>query len=389
MNQPNEPITSGALLGTLSAKGMLHDPEEAGKQLATRSVGEEVPVYLRILTLIGALIASGFFFLFLAISGILDEGGFLILGLVFVAAAYGLLVAAKKSNPILQVFFITCSFTILAVGKILFVIGFVEMFDDLFSLSSRGEIWAATQARHQRVALLGIGLATVLTYKLFPFVLDRFISSCFFLGLFIEIVIALPDLDSDVMPVVAAWIMNFFFLTYMICAGFLLLHEKVKKLYDPVAYALICTLLGLAVMQSGLMGEPKLDPVLGFEIWLPNFIAGFGLLYLLSHAVGGFKKQMDSQAIVIAVGVILLALFTNAGILLSIMLTVFGRMNHRRLVSFIGWISLTGFLIYYYYQMDFSLETKSYVLLGSGILLLGIRLILNALVTRKEQNSCA
>ena len=33
--------------------------------------------------------------------------------------------------------------------------------------------------------------------------------------------------------------MNFFFLAYMICAGFLLLHEKVKKLYDPVAYALI------------------------------------------------------------------------------------------------------------------------------------------------------
>ncbi|RTZ64772.1 MAG: hypothetical protein DSZ35_09700 [Verrucomicrobia bacterium] len=380
MNQPNEPITAGALLGTLSAKGMLHDPEEAGKKLATGSVGEEVPVYLRILTLIGALIATGFFFLFLAFSGILDEDGFLILGLVFVAAAYGLLVAAKKSNPILQVFFITCSFTILAVGKILFVIGFVEMFDDLFSTRSRGEIWAAT---------LGIGLATVLTYKLFPFVLDRFISSCSFLGFFIAAVIALPDLDSDVMPVVAAWIMNFFFLTYMICAGFLLLHEKVKKLYDPVAYALICTLLGLAVMQSGLMSEPKLEPVLGFEIWLPNFIAGFGLLYLLSHAVGGFKKQMDSQAIVIAVGVILLALFTNAGILLSIMLTVFGRMNHRRLVSFIGWISLTGFLIYYYYQMDFSLETKSYVLLGSGILLLGIRLILNALVTRKEQNSCA
>ena len=380
MNQPNEPITSGALLGTLNAKGMLLHPEEAGKQLATRSVGEEVPVYLRILTLIGALIASGFFFLFLAISGILDEGGFLILGLVFVAAAYGLLVAAKKSNPILQVFFITCSFTILAVGKILFVIGFVEMFDNLFSSRLRGAIWAAT---------LSIGLATVLTYKLFSFVLDRFISSCFLFGSLIGAVIALPDLDGDVMPVVAAWVMTFFFLAYMICAGFLLLHEKVKKLYDPVAYALICTLLGLAVMQSGLMSDPKLEPVLGFEIWLPNFIAGFGLLYLLSHAVGGFKKQMDSQAIVIAVGVILLALFTNAGILLSIMLTVFGRMNHRRLISFIGWISLTGFLIYYYYEMDFSLETKSYVLLGSGILLLGIRLILNALVTRKEQNSCA
>ena len=380
MNQPNEPITAGALLGSLNEKGLLHDPEEAGNQLATRSVGEEVPVYLRILTLIGAVIATGFFFLFLAISGILDEDRFLILGLVFIAAAYGLLVAAKKSNPILQVFFITCSFTILAVGKIMFVIGFVEMFDDLFSLSSRGEIWPAT---------LGVGLATVLTYKLFPFVLDRFISSCYFLGFFIGAVIALPDLDSSVMPVVYTWIMNFFFLAYMICAGFLLLHEKVKKLYDPVAYALICTLLGLAVMQSGLMSDPKLEPVLGFEIWLPNFIAGFGLLYLLSHAVGGFKKQMDSQAIVIAVGVILLAFFTNAGILLSILLMVFGRMNHRPLVSFTGWISLTGFLIYYYYQLDFTLETKSYVLLGSGGLLLGVRLILNALVTRKEQNSCA
>ena len=380
MNQPNEPIISGALLGSLNEKGMLDDPEEAGKQLAAGSVGEEVPIYLRILTLIGALIASGFFFLFLAISGILDEDGFLILGLVFVAAAYGLLVAAKKSNPILQVFFITCSFTLLAVGKILFVIGFVEMFDDLFSLKSEGEIWAAT---------LGIGLATVLTYKLFPFVLDRFISSCFFLGHFIVAVIALLDSDSDLMPVAIAWIMNFFFLSYMICAGFLLLHEKVKKLYDPVAYALICSLLGLAVMQSGLMNVPKFQPVLGIEIWLPNFIAGFGLLYLLSHAVGGFKKQMDSQAIVIAAGVILLAFFTNAGILLSILLMVFGRMNHRPLVSFIGWISLTGFLIYYYYQLDFTLETKSYVLLGSGGLLLGIRLILNALVTRKEQNSCA
>ena len=380
MNQPNEPITAGALLGTLNAKGMLLHPEEAGKQLAAGSVGEEVPIYLRILTLIGALIASGFFFLFLAISGILDEDGFLILGLVFVAAAYGLLVAAKKSNPILQVFFITCSFTLLAVGKILFVIGFVVMFDDLFSLSQRGQIWAAT---------LGVGLATVLTYKLFPFVLDRFISSCSFLGFFIATVITLPDSDSDLMPVVATWIMNFFFLAYMICAGFLLLHEKVKKLYDPVAYALICTLLGLAVMQTALMSEPKFEPVLGIEIWLPNFIAGFGLLYLLSYAVGGFKKQMDSQAIVIVVGIILLAFFTNAGILLSILLMVFGRMNHRPLVSLIGWISLTGFLIYYYYQLDFTLETKSYVLLGSGGLLLGIRLILNALVTRKEQNSCA
>jgi len=380
MNQPNEPITSGALLGTLNAKGMLLHPEEAGKQLAAGSVGEEVPIYLRILTLIGALIASGFFFLFLAISGILDEDGFLILGLVFVAAAYGLLVAAKKNNPILQVFFITCSFTLLAVGKILFVIGFVDMFDDFFSLSSRGVIWAAT---------LGVGLATVLIYKLFPFVLDRFISSCSFLGFFIATVITLPDSDSDLMPVVATWIMNFFFLAYMICAGFLLLHEKVKKLYDPVAYALICTLLGLAVMQTALMSEPKFEPVLGIEIWLPNFTAGFGLLYLLSHAVGGFKKQMDSQAIVIAAGVILLAFFTNAGILLSILLMVFGRMNHRPLVSLIGWISLTGFLIYYYYQLDFTLETKSYVLLGSGGLLLGIRLILNALVTRKEQNSCA
>lgn len=367
MNQPNEPISAGALLGTLSAKGMLLHPEEAGKQLATRSVGEEVPVYLRILTLIGTLIATGFFILFLYFSEILDEDGFLILGLVFVAAAYRLLVAAKKSNPILQVFFITCSFTILAVGKIVFVIGFVEMFDDLFSTRWRGVIWSA---------ILAIGLATVLTYKLFSFVLDRFISSCSFLRFFIAAVIALPDLDSDLMPVVAAWIMNFFFLAYMICAGFLLLHDKIKKLYDPVAYALICTLLGLAVMQSAEMNVPKYQPVWGIEIWLPNFIAGFGLLYLLSHAVGGFKKQMDSQAIVIAVGVILLALFTNAGILLSIMLTVFGRMNHRRLVSFIGWISLTGFLIYYYYQMDFSLEKKSYVLLG-------IRLILNALVTRK------
>jgi hypothetical protein len=380
MNQPNEPITAVALLDTLNTKGMLHDPEEAGKQLAAGSVGEEVPIYLRILTLIGAVIATGFFFLFLAFIGGIDEDTLLILGLVFVAAAYGLLIVAKKSNPILHVFVTTCSFTILAVGKIMFVIGFVEMFDDLFSLSSRGEIWAAT---------LGVGLATVLTYKLFPFVLDRFISSCYFLGFFIGAVIALPDLDSSVMPVVAAWIMNFFFLAYMICAGFLLLHEKVKKLYDPVAYALICSLLGLAVMQSGLMSDPKLEPVLGFEIWLPNFIAGFGLLYLLSYAVGGFKKQMDSQAIVIAVGIILLAFFTNAGILLSILLMVFGRMNHRPLVSFIGWISLTGFLIYYYYQLDFTLETKSYVLLGSGGLLLGIRLILNALVTRKEQNSCA
>ena len=380
MNQPNEPITAGALLDTLNAKGILHDPEEAGKQLAVGSVGEKVPIYLRILTLIGAVIATGFFFLFLAIYGILDEDTLLILGLVFVAAAYGLLIVAKKSNPILHVFVTTCSFTILAVSKIMFVIGFVEMFDDLFSLSSRGEIWPAT---------LGVGLATVLTYKLFPFVLDRFISSCYFLGFFIGAVIALPDLDSSVMPVFAAWIMNFFFLAYMICAGFLLLHEKVKKLYDPVAYALICTLLGLAVMQSGLMSDPKLEPVLGFEIWLPNFIAGFGLLYLLSYAVGGFKKQMDSQVIVIAVGVILLAFFTNAGILLSILLMVFGRMNHRPLVSFTGWISLTGFLIYYYYQLDFTLETKSYVLLGSGGLLLGVRLILNALVTRKEQNSCA
>ena len=381
MNRPNEPITAGALLGSLNEKGMLDDPEEAGKQLAAGSVGEEVPIYLRILTLIGALIATGFFFLFLAITGIIDEDTLLILGLVFVAAAYGLLIAAKKSNPILHVFVTTCSFTLLAVGKILFVIGFVEMFDDLFSLSQRGEIWAAT---------LGVGLATVLTYKLFPYVLDRFISSCSFLGFFIfATVIALPDSDSDLMPVVTAWIMNFLFLAYMIYAGFLLLQEKVKKLYDPVAYALICTLLGLAVMHSALMSYPKFEPVLGFEIWLPNFIAGFGLLYLLSHAVGGFKKQMDSQAIVIAVGVVLLTLFTNAGILLSIMLTVFGRMNHRRLVSFIGWISLTGFLIYYYYQLDFTLETKSYVLLGSGGLLLGIRLILNALVTRKEQNSCA
>ena len=147
MNQPNEPINTGALLGSLNEKGKLHDPEEAGKQLAAGSVGGEVPIYLRILTLIGAVIATGFFFLFLAITGIIDEDTLLILGLVFVAAAYGLLIAAKKSNPILHVFVTTCSFTLLAVGKILFVIGFVEMFDDLFSLSQRGEIWGNPRRR--------------------------------------------------------------------------------------------------------------------------------------------------------------------------------------------------------------------------------------------------
>jgi hypothetical protein len=66
------------LLGTLSAKGMLLHPEEAGKQLATRSVGEEVPVYLRILTLIGTLIATGFFILFLYFRSLLETSEILL-----------------------------------------------------------------------------------------------------------------------------------------------------------------------------------------------------------------------------------------------------------------------------------------------------------------------
>ncbi len=340
-------ITARGLLSSWLNAGLVPQSESAQLEgfIASQQQEKELPLYLRILVGIGAFIASLCFIGFLSVSKIINfnsEGGLIFLGFIFVGSALFLAkTSGDKDNTVKHSFLIQTSFCAMGVGKILFIMGFAEMF-------GRDGGWGVT---------LSTLLITVATYHVYRMSIDRFLSTlAIFTSLLINIV------SQQYFGTSTEIVLNLFFFIQIILAAVLLTHGRVKRDYIPLAYATVFSLCITVIYFKQ-----------AYSLTFINALLTLSLVGLIGWAAGNLEKLKTEPLMLASLGAVLLGIISAPGVILSICLMVLGYAKHEKLLLLMGILLMPVFISLYYYNLDISLTAKSGVLIGSGALLLAGR----------------
>jgi uncharacterized membrane protein len=122
------------------------------------------------------------------------------------------------------------------------------------------------------------------------------------------------------------------------------------------------------------MHEPMLISSISLSVF---FIA------MLLIMAGGFRSLTKPWMILSISTTLLLGLFTTPGILIAAALMVSGYHYGYRTLMVLSFIFMPCFLFIYYYSLNMDLAYKSWVLIASGLLLLGVRIILKRIRRHK------
>ncbi|MCI5163410.1 MAG: DUF4401 domain-containing protein [Candidatus Electrothrix sp. AX5] len=164
---------------------------------------------------------------------------------------------------------------------------------------------------------------------------------------------------------------------------FLLLWRKCSPVLMPLAYAgaatLPATLLFMNLTQVHLWRTDFNEP-----LW-PSSILLSGCLIFLFLRLAGSKRLAAPRMMLALVATALLGIFTTPGILVAIALLIMGRAFDDRILTGLAYLFLPCFLIVFYYALHIDLAYKSYIVAGSGLLLLAVRWMLQYLQTREVQ----
>jgi len=359
MSEYQAQYTIPGLLARLQSEGQLEDREKASEFIRKLHTRDDPPLYLRALIGLGAFISSLFLLGFLFTSHLIDEDGpFIIWGLVFIGAAFGLWKLSRKEDDasFLKTFLSVLSFTWMAVGKTLFVLEFSEAFDE----------WGI---------FFGLGLITAATYFVYRLTIDRFLSC---LGVCCALTAAMiedgffnrGDLER-ILP------MGLSLCGLAALQGSLaayLLSGRVGRKFLPMAYALVG---GLTVNVFLLTLEgPRLEERSGFPfVMVLGLLLAAGLIALMVRAAGGGQAFRSPRLLAAMLATIVCGSFISPGILLGVCLLVYGYGHHDRLLTAFGGLVIPVFLSHWYYDMDLTLTEKSAVLVGSGLAMVAGRFL--------------
>lgn len=158
------------------------------------------------------------------------------------------------------------------------------------------------------------------------------------------------------------------------------LKNKLSQLYPPIRIGLIFTLLfGLIAI-----GKRHLIPIDQHHIWLSSIVMILVTLYLI-HTIIKINKVENTQSKVMIYSLsfaILLSTLFSPSISGAIILILLSFLVNYKTGLAIGIISIIYFTSQYYYDLNFTLLTKSILLFSSGMLFL-----LLYFITTKKMNS--
>lgn len=336
--------TTNELLAYLHDQGLVSQ-EEIKKIAESSDVAEQKsgePAYIRILSGIGAWFASLFLILFLAFSGIVEtSASSLILGIIFLAIA--IVISRESKGTFLSQFSLCLAFS----GNILILVGAAREFNVFFG-----------------VVMIQAVICTV-TYPLYSSSVYRFLAP-----------IGLAALAT-------AWIaeekvfgfMHILIATEMILAGILFLprkklHASLRPLAYSSAFMLPATLLFMNLTQVNIWRNNFDEP-----LWPSSILLAAGLIYLWFYLGPGLKRFREPWLILAVLSTILLGIFTTPGVLVAIGLLVLGYAFDDTVLSGLSYVFMPCFLVLFYYALNIDLAHKSWVIAGSGVILLVVRQI--------------
>ncbi len=335
------------VLSRLRDEGLVDDRllDEAG---AIVREAESDPWYLRVLVGGAAWFAAVFFLTFLlSFSAFRSDEGMLALGIVLLGAALGLHRQARG------LFLEQLAFALSLAGQFAFFGGLGQLLD-----WSPG-FW-----------LVMIALEAALLF-LYPEAIHRFVST----------LIAVAAMAAFFHAVEAPDLVHA--LVFGTAAGSGVLWEREARLARSryaglaraVAYGLAAGLLGVLVLSV----MPDVE-VFAVAAWWPSTLglaAALGVLVYRILAAEAPDTPLSGRVLLFG-SLLVVALLTREapGVLGALFVLTLGFHRGERLLMGLALAFLAVFLTFFYYDMDLTLLAKSLLLIGSGVVLLGVRLAL-------------
>ena len=302
--------------------------------------------YIRILSGVGAWVAAFFLMVCLTLAQVLEAGAATtIFGVVLLAAGIGITRMGKTT------FFDQLSLALVFAGNGLVVFG----------------VTSAFRAPEISDLVVTHAIVCAVVYVLFPNSIYRFVA---------------PTALAALLTVWIIYEKVFVFLHALIVAetilaGVLLLMKKRSETLTPLVYSaaamLPATLLFMNLTQINPWGIDFRIP--SIPLWPSSVALAAGLIYLYFHLAGGWKLFREPLLILAVLSTLLLGIFTTPGILVAIGLLIVGYSLDDHILTGFSYLFLICFLVVFYYALDVDLAHKSWVIAGSGVLLLIVRWI--------------
>jgi len=345
-----------AYLQSVMQKPLIVDEEAIAK--AYQKSREKQSLAIKVLSIFGGILASLAFLGFLMMTGLYDSKvGLTLFGFVFIA---GVLLTSKAYDKIIIDTF-NVSFFIIGLTMIGFGLEKLRMSDESLSII------------FFFIAL--ISLSIVRNYIL------SFIAVLLAGGSILALIIS-SNSDNLVNAYVAsmAILMSYFILNE---AKLIVQSKTTSKLYEPVRIGLVFSFLfGLIIL-----GKRDLLPLSKDFIWLSGTVVVCIIVYTLANVVEVLhihERKQKLYVYVISILVLIPTLLAPAvsGALLILLLCFL--VNYKTGFA-IGVISLIYFIGQYYYDLHFTLLTKSILLFSSGMLFVVLYLLLHRKLTNDEK----
>ncbi len=315
---------------------------------------------IKLLSVFGGFLAALAFLGFLAIAGLYDSKfGLSIFGIVFIISAIWLNKAYDKL--IIDTFSIS-----------IYVIGFVLLASGL-SLMNVDENMIAIL-----ISLIAFSSLLITQNFMLSFISILTINSSF-------IFLITSNYSYDFIHLYTA--INTLLLTYVLLneAKIISLNKRLSQLYNPMRIGLVISLLfGLISI-----GKKDLMPLSQNLIWLSSMVMALVTLYLINTIIKINEiNTVKSKVIIYTLSLLILASTTfSPSIAGAIVLVLLSFLVNYKTGLAIGIIALIYFISQYYYDLNFTLLTKSIILFVSGITFLLFYLFTTKLFTTKNLNN--
>jgi hypothetical protein len=298
---------------------------------------------IKVLSIFGGFLATLTFLGFLAITGLYNsEFGLLVFGIGFIISAIGLNKAYDK------LIIDTFSISIYLIGFALLAFGLSEMNVD------------------ENIIAILISLIALSSLIIAQSFILSFISVLAISGSFIFLIIS-NNLYNLIHLYVA---INTLILAYLFLneAKIISSNKRLTQLYNPIRIGLVISLLfGLFSI-----GKRHLIPISQSHIWLSSIVMILVIMYLVYSIIkiNEIKTVKSKVMIYTLSALILISTIFSPSISGAIVIVLLSFLVNYKTGLAIGIISIIYFVSQYYYDLNFTLLTKSIILFVSGIMFL-------------------
>ncbi len=313
------------------------------------------PWFVSVLSGLGAWVASLFLMIFLSLFLLNDsKGGAIVMGLVITAGA----VMLRRASS--HVFITQLALSAGLAGQGFFLLG-VE------------NLWSSGTATALAAFVLQFVLLVV-----YPDTLQRFLSTLFAgLSMLYLLRVHAPAVVADVALVALTAIAH----VLLLQQGRLQSRDWEARLVTPTAFGLITTLFWVLLIRTWFQGVYQYFFREGRE--LPVGVLTLGLAAVTLYSAWRVMEETQARpggaaGVTAFAALALTALLTlnTPGVIAALGVLMLG--FHRRNAVLLGMavLFILVFGVSYYYDLHMSLLAKSLALLGSGLLMLGLRLFI-------------